>query len=108
MIELTSPSNEIIEAKINNKESFLLYGVSGEIIKYCALIEKSIETNKMTCRIRTKNRTIANALLFFTVVGALGIVGQIGHKIATYDPDWEIIRDPIKNTIEVKYCRKPE
>lgn len=110
MIEIESPSPEVIEETIKSKESFLIIGISGaqEIMKYCNLIESIIESNNMSCRIITKGRTVTNILL--TPVGGTGfalLLAQAAHVIATRNPDWKIIRNLITNKIELRsFCTK--
>jgi hypothetical protein len=107
MIELEYASNEVIEEKIKSKESFSLIGISsGKMIKTCKLLERAIENNLMSCRIVTKNRTIISGLFFWTGIGATALVSQVAHTVATYDPDWKILKNFAKNKIEVRYCRK--
>lgn len=106
MIELVSASNEVIEEKIKSKESFSLIGISlGEMIITCELLEKAIETNHMSCRIITKNRTKIAGLFFWTGIGAAALTSQVVHTVATYNPDWKIFKDFANHKIEVRYCR---
>lgn len=106
MIELVTPSEEDIENKIINKESFLLIALSGRIMEYSDLIENIIERNRMTCRIQTKYRTLLTLPTILTPIGLMAIVAQIAHKIATKNPDWVIVKNLTKHRMEVRYCGK--
>lgn len=106
MIELVSPSPEVIEEKVKSKESFLIVGISGkkEIMKYCNLIESIIESNSMSCRVITKGRTIIGLPFVSTLPGWLYFGAQVCHNILTSYPDWKIIRNLFTNKIKVSFC----
>ena len=106
MIELVSPSPEVIEEKVKSKESFLIVGISGkkEIMKYCNLIASIIESNSMSCRVITKGRTIIGLPFVFTPPGWVYFGAQVCHNILTLYPDWKIIRNLFTNKIKVSFC----
>ncbi len=66
-------------------------------------LEKAIEGKAMRCRVYTKGRAIAGGGLLLGGVGAIPLVGIGIHRLATMNPDYEIGRDVINNTIEVEY-----
>lgn len=73
-------------------------------------LEKVIEENGMTCRIYTKYRTGALAALALLATpitaGVSLVVGGIAigaHRLATRDPDFEIGKGMIGNSIDVTY-----
>jgi len=101
---ISDPSVVEIEELIDKKETFLLHIGKGNLMEYCSQIETIIEKKGMSCRIRTKNRTAVNAGALLTGVGLLGFAAQIGHNIGTFNPNWEIIRNPLNNQIKVDYC----
>ena len=104
MTELQNPSDKFIKELVAKKEPFIVHATGGDLREYCCRIEAIIEAEHMSCRIRTKNRAVVNAGAIFTGVGILGFAAQAVHNIATFNPDWEIIRNPLNNKIEVDYC----
>jgi len=106
MKELKSPSIEEMDNLVSRKENFIVIGIAGELQHYCELLEKCIEGRKMSCRVRTKNRTaitLASAAAS-SGLGLLAFLAQAGHNLVTFNPDWEIIRNIVDNKIEVVYC----
>jgi len=102
MIELQNPSDESIKNSIVKKETFTVHATGGDLLEYCTRIESLLESANMSCRVRTKNRTAINTGALLTGVGVFGFLAQAAHNIATYNPDWEIIRNPLNNKIEVR------
>lgn len=104
MTELQNPSDKSIKDLVSKKETFIVHATGGNLMEYCSRIESIIEAEYMSCRIRTQNRTAVNAGALFTGVGFLGFAAQAVHNISTFNPDWEIIRNPLNNKIKVDYC----
>jgi hypothetical protein len=109
MIELEFPSEEAIEEKIKNKESFLVVKISGnmELMKYCFKIVKIIQDNHMSCRVKTKGSMVVGLPFVFIPVGWVYYGSQAIQILFTLNPDWKIIRNIFTKKIEVVYC-KPE
>lgn len=73
-------------------------------------LETEIESQGLKCRIYTSKRSalMASSLIPTGVTQVAGIVAAIGiaaHNIATYNPDYEIVKDTIGSDISV-YFRK--
>lgn len=107
MIELDYPSEEVIKNKIKDKESFLIVKISGlkELMKYCFLLVETIQKNHMSCRVKTKGRTIAALPFIFLPPTWVYLGSQVAHDIFTLNPDWVITRNFFTRKIEVKYCK---
>ena len=103
MTELRDPSIQSIKELVRKKKPFAIHATEGNLLEYSSRIEAIIESENMSCRIRTKNRTIVNAGLFFTGIGFAGFAAQWGHNLSTFNPDWEIVRNPLNNKINVDY-----
>ena len=104
MSRLDNPSNESIEKEIAEKGSFTVHVINDDILDYCSRIEHIIEASDMSCRVRTKNRTLINFGLVLGGVGLAGFMAQMLHNMVTFNPDWEVIRNPLNNQIQVTYC----
>ncbi len=104
MTAVNDPTIQELKSLVSQKKTFKIIASFGSIMRLCENCETTIESLGMSCRVRTKNRTAANAAALFTGVGVLGFMAQAAHNLATFNPDWEIIRCPVTNTIEVKYC----
>lgn len=70
-------------------------------------IEKAIEAQGMTCRVRTNHRGEAVAALsVLTLGGAAAGAAAIGaHNLATKDPDYEIVKDMFGSDISVAFMK---
>ncbi len=106
---IDSISNDEIRKKISNRESFILKDIElsfwGETIE---TLESMIESKGLTCRIYTKGRSAAIAGIAiptpFTILGgAATAIATAAHNIATYDPDYEIAKNPATKTLTVTY-----
>ncbi len=104
--EIEYPSDEVIEDNIKNKLSFAVVKMSGisELMKYCFKIEKTIHDNHMSCRVKTKGRTIVGLPFIFLPPGWVYYGIQFAHNLVTLNPDWKITRNFFSRRIEVKYC----
>lgn len=105
-------SSNIIEA-IRAQESFEVVGCgSGNLSEAVKLVEKIVESNGYACRIYTKNRAAALAGMLVPtgatqVAGVLSAAGMAVHNLATYDPDFEIMKRPVDNALVVNYVKTP-
>ncbi|AQZ33436.1 hypothetical protein BHQ29_09140 [Pseudomonas sp. LPH1] len=101
-------SNEQIEQKIKNKESFIIEKV--EAMRFSSAIEtleRIIEAQGLTCRIYTIGRlAAAGATIFGGLTGAVGALSSIAiaaHNIATWNPDYELGKNIIGSSIHVTF-----
>lgn len=88
---------------INNKKSFVVIGLGGQLLEASAHIEKVIESSGLSCRVYTRNRSIAAGAMAWTGAGLLSLVGIAAHNLATFNPDYEIGRAAVDNKIYVDY-----
>jgi hypothetical protein len=67
----------------------------------------AIEPAGLKCRVYTKGRiAAAGASLLGGITGAAGIASAISiaaHNLATYNPDYEIVKHLVDNTLSVFY-----
>lgn len=61
----------------------------------------------MKCRVYSENRAAVAGAAVFTGVGLAGIAAIAAHNLATYDPDYEIGKNKLSNTVSVS-CKKPK
>lgn len=100
----TEESYEVlVKRAIQDRKSFVVYGVSGKMIEAISNLEKFIEETKLTCRVYTLNRAAAAVGASWTVFGATSWLAIASHNLATFNPDYEIGRDLFKNRVHVKY-----
>jgi len=88
---------------LNTKSSFVVTGVGGNILEATRMIENAIESRGMSCRVYTRNRSIAATASIWTPLGALSFIGIAAHNLATYNPDYEIGKAIIDHKIYVEY-----
>ena len=105
--------NELTDEKLNDlirtKSSFVLTDVT-HMKHTVKKVEELIEMKDMKCRVYTKGRvaTVAAAAIPVSpaVIGGWLSAAAIGvHNLATYDPDYELAKNPIKSELEVNYKR---
>ncbi len=80
------------------------WGKQGTVVD---IVERTIEANGMTCRVRTNGRGIAAAALAIpTLGGSLAAGGAIAvHNIATRNPDYEVIKEMFGADVRVIYYK---
>lgn len=88
---------------IQQKESFVAIGLGGQLFEASAYIEKEIESAGLSCRIYTRNRSVAAGSMVWTGAGLLSLVGIAAHTLLTINPDYEIGRASVDNKIYVDY-----
>jgi hypothetical protein len=102
-------SDEKISSLINDKQSFVLEDIAsrniGEAVR---AVERVIESKGLKCRVYLKGRsaTVAAAASSMTPVALGGWASAIGiglHSLATWDPDYEIAKNPATGTLTVTY-----
>ncbi|KWU49769.1 hypothetical protein [Pseudomonas palleroniana] len=104
-----------IETFLKAKKSFEVVGLRGQFTKSVAIIEKKIESLDLKCRVKVDLKgAIAQGGILGTVIGAASLpigaalaaaatVVSTGHTLATYNPDYEIIKDYINKKLKVIY-----
>lgn len=109
-ISFNDIGNNKLEDLIKKKISFEVVGVSGKMSDAVKTVENAIESLGLTCRIYTKGRiAAAGATLFGGITGVLGAASTIGiaaHNLATYNPDYEIVKHMVDNKLSVVYQRE--
>jgi len=98
-----------------NHSSFEVNGLRGQFKASIRYIETSIESLGLKCRVVTDIKgtviqsgafgVVASTVTSLTALGAgLAIgVGTVLHHIATYDPDYEIVKDYLNRKLTVRY-----
>jgi hypothetical protein len=99
-------SREIVDFLVKSSASFKVRAVS-DLSEIVTLAEKSIEELGLTCRVYTENRGYAAGGAMFTGVGLAGVAAIAAHNVATWDPDYEIAKNKIANTVTI-ICKKPK
>ncbi|MGY3932861.1 Uncharacterised protein [Aeromonas encheleia] len=92
---------------IDTRSSFELVGVSGKMGSTVRILEKTIESAGLKCRIYTRGRIAATGATFVGgatgVAGLFSAIGIAAHNLATYNPDYEIVKHMVDNSISVLY-----
>jgi hypothetical protein len=102
-------SDEKISSLINERQSFVLEDIARlNIVEAVRAVERVIESKGLTCRVYLKGRsaTVAAAASSMTPVALGGWASAIGiglHNLATWDPDYEIAKNPATGTLTVTY-----
>lgn len=96
-----------LEMLIAQKRNMELYGIDNMDIAV-SRIEQIIEKQGFSCRIKTANRAagIAVAAIPNPITAVIGIgtaIGIAAHNIATFNPDFEIIKNYVNNKITLHY-----
>ena len=94
---------------VKGEKTFELTGLSGRISDAVSVVETAIELQGFSCRIYTYGRVAAaGGTLFGGITGILGLASVAGiaaHNLATLNPDYEISKHLVDNSILVKYCK---
>lgn len=106
--DINDISNEKILEKIKKKESFILTNVSPmKLPSAVETLERLIESQGFKCRIYTLGRIAAAGVSVAGgvtgILGALSGIAIAAHNIATWNPDYEIAKNPLKSSIHVSY-----
>lgn len=111
-VSFTDLKKEQLEKLIRQKKSFEVVGATGNILEAVKVVETAIESQGLSCRIYTKGRIAsAGATVFGGVTSVLGIASAVGiaaHNLATYDPDYEILKHLVDNKLSVVYQREDD
>lgn len=92
--------NEVLEF-INRCENFHVEGTSQK--ENTTQVERLLESKGYSVRVKTKGR---EATLLVPPLWVVNATLQLGHTIATWDPDWVIYKNVFGSKIEVKYFGK--
>lgn len=104
-----------IESRLRAKSSFEVVGLRGQFTKSVGTVEKKIESLGMKCRVKVDLKgAIAQGGILGTFIGAASLpvgvvlaaaatVASTGHTLATYNPDYEIIKDYVNKKLKVIY-----
>lgn len=98
--------NPTISDLVSQKISFAIINVpKGKQSMATEIVEQTIESAGMKCRIRTANRGWAvGALTMLTLGGAAAAAAAVGvHNLATINPDYEVIKEMFGSDIQVEY-----
>lgn len=103
-------SKQDLSELISQKKSFKVVAVKN--ISFCVnKIEGAIEKQGLKCRSYTEYRssTLAGWLIptgVTQVAAAFSAIGIAAHRLATYDPDYEIAKNKFNNTVTVTYKKQ--
>ncbi|MDR1367082.1 MAG: hypothetical protein LBJ13_04245 [Puniceicoccales bacterium] len=87
---------------IRQHETFCVQARSKEeVFNLCSNIDEYITQEGLRARVYTKGRVVAG--LLGSVVGPAVLAGIVAHNLWTYNPDYEIARNIITNTVDVVY-----
>ncbi|MDR1085561.1 MAG: hypothetical protein LBP22_12080 [Deltaproteobacteria bacterium] len=78
----------------------------GDLMQACAKIEKCCDNCGYSSRVSTKGAVVGSIApgILSGGLGFLGLaVGKVAHLVATFNPDYEIDRNIITNTVTVTY-----
>jgi len=94
---------EQLPSLIATRRSFVVIGAGGNLLKTSERIENAIESAGLSCRVYTRNRSIAAGAMAWSGIGLLSLAGIAAHNLATFNPDYEIGRAAVDNKIYVDY-----
>lgn len=114
-IKIVTGLNESeIDALLLAKASFIIVGLRGQFTKSVFKVEQKIERLGLKCRIISDYKGVAAQGGAFGVLGACASMAILpvlaitaasytAHKLITYNPDYEIVKDYINKKIVVNY-----
>jgi len=98
-----------------SKCSFEIIGLRGNFTTAIKSVEREIECLGLKCRVKVDMKgAIAQGGILGTIIGAASLpagvvlaaaatIASAGHTLATYNPDYEIIKDYVNKKIKVIY-----
>ncbi|MBU0721457.1 hypothetical protein KJ877_08945 [bacterium] len=100
-------TSEKLSNLVDNRKSFKVVAVK-DIGFMVNKIEGAIEKQDLSCRVYSEFRSAAMGAVAIptpvTIFGGLAaMVGTAAHNLATFNPDYEIGKNKIKNTVTVIY-----
>lgn len=99
-------NKEGIQNAVKNHENFEIGGCQGRMSEAVLFVERTIGSEGMTSRIYTKGR--ATALLIGIALPAVGVAttaALAAHKLATINPDYEVVKRPIDGVVGLIYVK---
>lgn len=115
MIVVTGLNEPKIEELVRSKASFEINGLRGNFTAGIKLVETTIEHQGMKCRVKSdvKSAVVQGGMFgaALTVLSApataavatLGIFASVGHSLATYNPDYEVVKDYVNKRLKIVY-----
>lgn len=112
---VTGLDGTLIEGLLKSKVSFEVVGLRGNFSAGIKLVETKVESLGMKCRVKSDLKSsLMQGGIMGGVLGAvslpasltataIGAVAGIGHTLATYDPDYEILKDYVNKKLRVVY-----
>lgn len=103
-------SDDIVAA-IRNRETFNVVGCGHKLGKAAVWVEKAIENEGLKCRIYSKGRsTLLAGFVIPTgitqIAAAAAAIGIAAHNLATFNPDYQIMKREIDHSLKVTYKKK--
>jgi hypothetical protein len=103
-----------IDSYLKSKSSFEVIGLRGNFMSSIKSIETRIESLGLKCRVISDVKVMmAQAGGFGIAAGIFGIASGVAaiiagtsitaHRLATYDPDYEIIKDYTNKSLIIQY-----
>lgn len=90
---------------ISEHRSFVIYAAQ-DTSNVASKVEYMVENAGYKCRVYTANRTaVAGGASLLTGFGLAALAGIAVHNLATWDPDYEICKHPVDDTVEVNWKR---
>lgn len=112
---VTGKNEAQIDVLLRTRSSFEVIGLRGNFNASIKLIETRIEHLGLKCRVKVDVKgAITQGGILGTIIGAASLpagvvlaaaatVVSAGHTLATYDPDYEIIKDYVNKKLKVIY-----
>ena len=97
---------------LDEKKTFVLEDVDlTRMSEVVAFLEKAMEVRSLKCRVYTKGRAAAMGVGLLVPLVGLAETAIIGaaiaaHNVATWNPDYEIAKNPVSSTLTVTYQKK--
>lgn len=103
-----------IDILLRAKMSFVIVGLRGQFTKSVFKVERKIESLGLKCRVVSDIKAVAAKGGVLGAFGALASISTLpllaisaatftAHKLATYNPDYEIVKDYVNKKIFVNY-----
>ncbi len=104
---ITTDELSLADDMLMARQSFRVIAVKS-MLDVTADLEHKIEKLGLKCRVYTENRSASLALGLIptgvtTAVAIGSAVGILVHNIATFNPDYEVIKNFADNSIKVRF-----
>lgn len=112
---ITGLNEAQIESLVRSRVSFEINGLRGNFTAGIKLVETKIERLGMKCRVKSdvKSAVIQGGILggvlsiasmpVTLTAATIATAAGVGHTLATYDPDYEILKDYVNKRLRVIY-----